>query len=135
MTATPIVNRSSDILNNILHLINPSIPTYTQQQIQPKLDIFEQYTKKLIAFPDVDKSHEFPERIDIMVNVVLDRNQIEAIEKYDKKFKRMSGTCEIMPSNAYLNKTRQYSLGINGTISTKVKEISKNVKTNSPALQ
>jgi superfamily II DNA or RNA helicase len=132
LTATPIVNRSSDILN-ILHLINPSIPTYTQQSIQPNLNIFETYTKKLIAFPDVDKSHEFPERIDILVKVVLDANQINAIQKYDKKFRKNSLICE-MPSNAYLNKTRQYSIGINDSISTKVKEIAKNVKSNLPAL-
>lgn len=141
MTATPFVNRINDIMN-LLHIIDPDVPTKHQKSAQVTTDELMRYARNLVAFPDEDISELFANRHDMpVVRCPLDDLQIIELLKYDKKLgitketkrKSKAGAAEgdddaaplnrflledlevpveVRKKNSYLVQTRQLSLGI-----------------------
>lgn len=85
MTATPFVNRINDIMN-LLHIIDPDIPTKHQKSEPVTIGELTRYARDLVAFPDEDISGLFAQRRDLpVIRCPLDDLQIIELLKYDKK--------------------------------------------------
>ena len=116
LTATPMVNSPGDALS-LLRLFAPDLELKTTTPAG-----FRSAVQHLVAFPDVDKSSEFPTLIKEVVWVTLDSNQASAIQAYDRKTSKVQSSAG---KNSYLVKTRQLSLGIPPTPSSKLYALAK----------
>lgn len=120
LTATPMVNGPNDALN-LLRLINADLQI---EEMSPKQ--FGIVCDKLVAFPDVDKSCDFPRLEKHVVKVPLDADQVAALRAYDRKFRATHGSGA--GKNSYLVKTRQLSMGLPPKPSSKLFALLENVQ-------
>jgi superfamily II DNA or RNA helicase len=118
LTATPFSNSLNDFIN-LMHLIRPSDVPSVSDGAHITLDSLQEACRGHVAFTDVDHKDLFPERRDETIYVELDPLQVQKLEAYDRKHK----TDAARESNAYLTRTRQLSLGIPPTPSSKILKI------------
>lgn len=119
LTATPMVNEPADALM-LLKLIEPELsPRMTPSE-------FGRACKNLVAFPDIDKSGDFPTLIKETVFVPLDKDQLDALRAYDARYRPKGANSP--QSNSYLTRTRQLSMGLPPKPSSKLKQLLENLK-------
>ena len=82
LTATPIYNRTHDVVNLVSMARGVFPPIETNPDLIPKED-FEKYVGNIFLFQKADET-EYPEREDILVNIVMPPKYLRAYEEVER---------------------------------------------------